>query len=176
MSSEYCTAAFILWVTVRVRVLYGVTDIGWSIKESKSEARRSGAAAQQQSRIANRGHCILSHGTPRHATAARHYIVFYFIVLYCIRCSSRRKVEKCSFVRVTAVSVRFVRQFNALGNPLLTVQYFVQERTCGKCARVRYQRREADIYPQMSHVCTDDDDDDDDDDRDGVESQHRPSP
>ena len=73
-----------------------------------------------------------------------------------------------------------MRQFNALGNPFLTVQYFVQERTCGKCARVRYQRREADIYPQMSHVCTDDDDDDDDgdddDDRDGVESQHRPSP
>ena len=94
MSSEYCTAAFMLWVTVRVRVLYGVTDIGWSIKESKSEARRSGAAAA----------------------------LYYCIVLYCIRCSSRRKVEKCSFVRVTAVSVRFVRQFNALGNPLLTVQ------------------------------------------------------
>ena len=55
--------------------------------------------------------------------AAQHYIVLYCIVLYCIRCSSRRKVEKCSFVRVTAVSVRFVRQFNALGNPLLTVQY-----------------------------------------------------
>ena len=41
-----------------------------------------------------------------------------------------------------------------------------------------YQRREADIYPQMSHVCTDDDgdDDDDDDDCDDVESQYRPSP
>ena len=65
---------------------------------------------------------------PGAAAQRRHYIVLYCIVLYCIRCSSRRKVEKCSFVRVTAVSVRFVRQFNALGNPLLTVQYFVQER------------------------------------------------
>ena len=46
--------------------------------------------------------------------------------------------------------------------------------TLSRCHAVRYVWH---IYPQMSHVCTDDDDDDDDDDdRDGVESQHRPSP
>ena len=45
--------------------------------------------------------------------------------------------------------------------------------TLSRCHAVRYVWH---IYPQMSHVCTDDDDDDDDDDRDGVEAQHRPSP
>ena len=112
--------------------------------------------------------------------AAQHYIVLYCIVLYCIVFAALRE-ERSRNVRSFELQLfRFdlcVNLINALGNPLLTVQFstsFRKERTCGKCARVRYQRREADIYPQMSHVCTDDDDDDDD--RDGVESQHRPSP
>ena len=95
MSSEYCTAAFMLWVTVRVRVLYGVTDIGWSIKESKSEASRSGAAL----------YCI----------------VLYCIVFAALREERSRNVR--SFELQLFRFDLCVNLINALCNPLLTVQY-----------------------------------------------------